>query len=253
MKNMSFTDQLLQILEFNLDFAILLRFSCLIAVTTSVLWIISNGYHAFVSRALGRIGLLLTGAIGVPIHEISHAVLAMAFGHKINRIVFFQFKQNEKTLGWVEHTYNKRNILSSIGVAFISLAPILLIPIIMQISFYVFELDSGESLGSLLYEWLYKAKTPDANILIYSFLLDAKITIFSLIKKPLLLIILGCVSIHSAPSRADIRVLAQDYKSLFGLCCIPTAVYILAFINDGFYLFEFFRGMVLCQGERMSV
>lgn len=133
---MNLLNQLFQLLEFNLDFDILFRFSCLIAATTSVLWLISNVYHRLVAQTFGRFGLLVTGAIGVPVHEISHAILAMMFGHKINRIVFFQFKQNEKTLGWVDHSYNRKNILSSIGVVFISLAPILVIPVIMQMSFF---------------------------------------------------------------------------------------------------------------------
>lgn len=243
---MNLLNQLFQLLEFNLDFDILFRFSCLIAATTSVLWLISNVYHRLVAQTFGRFGLLVTGAIGVPVHEISHAILAMMFGHKINRIVFFQFKQNEKTLGWVDHSYNRKNILSSIGVVFISLAPILVIPVIMQMSFFFFELGSGESLGSLLHDWLYQDKTPSVNLLISSFLTDTKITLFSLIENPLLFVILGCMSIHSSPSGADIKTVSQDYKSLFGLCCIPTAIYTLAFINNGFYLFMFFRGMVLC-------
>lgn len=243
---MNFFSQLSQLLQFNLDFNILFRFAFLIAAATSVIWLISNVYHRIVAQSFGRFGLLVTGAIGVPLHEVSHAVLAMIFGHKINRIVFFQFKQNEKTLGWVEHTYNKRNIYSSIGVVFISLAPILVIPVILQMSFAFFELESGESMGSLLYDWLYQDITPSLDLLIGSFLVDTKITLFSLIKNPLLFVVFGCISIHSAPSSADIKTVVQDYKSLFGLFCIPTVIYILAFINNGFYLFEFFRGMVLC-------
>lgn len=245
MQNMNFL-QLSQLLQFNLDFNILFRFVFLIAAATSVIWLISNVYHRIVAQSFGRFGLLVTGAIGVPVHEISHAVLAIIFGHKINRIVFFQFKQNEKTLGWVEHSYNKRNIYSSIGIVFVSLAPILVVPVILQVSFSYFELDSGGSMGSLLYDWLYQDKTPSVDLLFSSLLIDTKLTLISTIKNPLLFVVLGCISIHSAPSSADIKTVVQDYKSLFGLFCIPTVIYILAFINNGFYLFEFFRGMALC-------
>lgn len=66
-----------------------------------------------------------TGIIGTPIHELSHALFCLIFFHKIEEMKLFQIDEETGVLGYVNHTYNKKNIYHLIGNYFIGIAPII--------------------------------------------------------------------------------------------------------------------------------
>jgi hypothetical protein len=76
-------------------------------------------------RSLGSKSIMLTGVIGVPVHELSHAVAALVFRHNIMSIKLFQRPDAYGVMGYVEHSYNQNSIYQQVGNFFIGVAPIL--------------------------------------------------------------------------------------------------------------------------------
>ena len=66
-----------------------------------------------------------TGLIGTPIHELSHAFFCILFCHRITAIRLWSPHASGGNLGYVTHTYKKRNLWHQIGNFFIGVAPIL--------------------------------------------------------------------------------------------------------------------------------
>lgn len=72
---------------------------------------------------LGRPFQIITGCVGIPVHELSHAVAAILCGYRVKKVSLFNITETS-IMGQVQHEY-RRSIYSPVLNAFIGLAPLL--------------------------------------------------------------------------------------------------------------------------------
>lgn len=97
------------------------------ALLAALLYLLERLTLRMLVRSFGpRAAIYSTGWIGVPVHELSHAVTALAFGHRITSIDLFKPDGEDGTLGRVSHSYNAASKYQRLGNLFIGIAPLVL-------------------------------------------------------------------------------------------------------------------------------
>lgn len=87
----------------------------------------------------------LTGLIGVPVHELAHALVCLVFGMRITRMSFYQPNSATGTLGFVEYRYSPYSMGHAVGRALQGVAPLLAgatIVVLLLDSWGAFELPA---------------------------------------------------------------------------------------------------------------
>lgn len=76
----------------------------------------------------GFYGQVILGGIGVIIHELSHLIVAVLFGHHIQSVRLLHIPDahdaNDRGLGYVSHTWNDDSLYQKVGNVFIGVAPV---------------------------------------------------------------------------------------------------------------------------------
>jgi len=80
----------------------------------------------YLAHKLGWRAVLITGWLGVPVHELAHLITAKLFGHRIIAWKLFEPDPVSGTLGYVRHAYSRQNLWQVLGTLFIGLAPLAL-------------------------------------------------------------------------------------------------------------------------------
>lgn len=79
--------------------------------------------------------------VGTPIHELSHVIVAVMFGHKIEKISLINFSHDGR-LGYVIHRWNKGSLYQNIGLFFIAMAPLLSAIIILNMGSTLLDIST---------------------------------------------------------------------------------------------------------------
>ena len=178
----------------------------------------------YLSHNLGWRSVLVTGWLGVPVHELGHLVLAGLFAHRIIAWKLFEPDPVSGTLGYVRHAYSRRSLYQVLGNVFIAAGPLL---------------SGGLVLGALLY-WMLPADALTSlgrEALALGSLdrwwrqvWDMGLSFASLVWAhrtpwlPLQLYLAICVASHLCPSRADLTGALAGFCLLVGILAVVVAV-----------------------------
>ena len=178
-------------------------------------------YRMFASKTL----CYVLGVIGTPIHEISHAIMCLIFGHKITDMKLFQVDENDDKLGYVVHSFNPKNPYHQIGNYFIGVAPILVGTVVICILMYFMMPNAYIDVKSLIDEIVAVGKGSLSFGVIFDSLKLIGV-LFSHITEGIMwlafVLITACISMHMSLSGADIKG---------SLKAIPLIAIVLAIAN----------------------
>ncbi len=106
------------------------QFIFLFALTLLLGWLIQLINKNLLKNAWQLLGgktyLWLFGWLSIPVHELGHALFAVLFGHRIDRVVLFDPRATSGSHGQVRHSWNQNNIYHKVGNLFIGIGPIIL-------------------------------------------------------------------------------------------------------------------------------
>ena len=196
-----------------------------------------------------RVVCYATGLIGTPIHELSHALMCLIFFHKIEEIRLYRIS-DDGVLGYVNHSYNKKNIYQVSGNYLIGTAPIIVGSIIIYLLTIFLLKDAGLTINESVNTFVSSSISFMGFITLIKESLLAIFTSFSFSWMSLLYIfVVLCLALHINLSNADIK------GALLGL---PFFILLLVIINAVLYFIPFnvyepFLGVMFTGGSYLLV
>ena len=89
-----------------------------------VAWAARKTFMYFVGDSATAV-FYASSVVGTPVHELGHALMCIPFGHRITDMkLLMPPSRRSRTLGYVEHSYNRKNPWAVFGDLFISFGPI---------------------------------------------------------------------------------------------------------------------------------
>ncbi|MCM2282905.1 MAG: hypothetical protein NDI61_13780 [Bdellovibrionaceae bacterium] len=131
-----------------LQFALLIGGPALGGIALSWLARLTNSVYS--QFLFPRLGLLVFGTLGVPVHEFSHYLFCKIFGLKVQKVKWFDPKGRGGSHGAVVHSYDPWSVRHRIGHVFVGLAPALVGPALIGGGLWLIGLsNSMDSLRGL--------------------------------------------------------------------------------------------------------
>lgn len=205
-------------------------FTGIIILAGLLLGVLETQSNRNFQKSLGRNAIMVTGVIGTPIHELSHALMALIFGHQITAIKLFQRPDQDGVMGYVNHAYNAKNIYHQVGNFFIGIAPIfggLLVIIALM------GLLMPEVLGSFMVVVSQGMAVENLSMAAVTGIFTAYLELVKLIFSGdnlqnisfyLFLFVAICISSHISLSPADIKGAFKGLSFIFLIMLILNAV-----------------------------
>lgn len=218
---------------------------------------ISSAFTRQVCWAIGVRGYLLTfGWLGTAVHELSHAAIAVMFGHKIDEIKLFQIRSDSNRLGYVRLRYDKKSVYQRVGNLFIGVAPVFIGAIIIFLSAKILVPDIAGVISQS------RILTGDDGLLaVYFnsfFSIFGKLLYFKNFLNPkyyLFMYIFFCIGSSMTLSTADLKGAKNGFAVFVGVLFIINiyreVLYSFSYpywiINFTFFIYNLMAGILLLQ------
>jgi hypothetical protein len=171
---------------------------------------------------------LVTGWLGVPVHEVSHVVSCMVFMHDIEEVQLFTPNEADGTLGLVRHHAPAGNPWAEVGRFFIGVAPLvggalalfvvarLLLPADALTRLAAVDLGAAPHATASAWTGFSRGAAAAASLFRLGHLDEPRFWLF--------LYLTACIGSHLAPSRADLRGAARGAVALVAVLFVVNLV-----------------------------
>jgi len=146
---------------------------------TIILSKLNRETKSIVSYRFGSKSQVIIGSLGIIIHEASHLLVALLFGHHIVSMKLIKFpSSDDSSLGYVNHSWNQRNIYQRMGNLFIGIAPTFGCSLTMLLAYRIlFPISFNSALLAIKDENIQLFSFPDFSIVNYLIFLILAVTI----------------------------------------------------------------------------
>jgi len=235
----------------------ILKLSCLFSIGIIGTFIIFGLLIGWVEKEsnrtiqlrFGRKAVIITGVIGTTIHEFSHYVMCKLFRHKVQSIKWFSISENDdRELGYVSHSYNRKSIYQRVGNFFIGVAPIVVGTLILVGFFYILLPESFASIYNRINIKDYVMGIGNFNILslisiLYNNFILIISNLFSFVNLTsitfwIYLFIAISISTHMSLSKADLKNSVDGIFFIFLLSIIVSTIAIILKLNIDIILYN---------------
>ncbi|MEA3428033.1 MAG: M50 family metallopeptidase [Thermodesulfobacteriota bacterium] len=193
----------------------------LMIMLITILRFFHNRIQTKLYQLAGWKGIVITGSIGVFLHEMSHALTAILFCHKITEFKPYLFNRSSGSLGYVGHTWNNNSIYQQCGLFFIAIAPCVLGTLAVY-SLILFLVPNADQVIECFATVSLISQTSISNYLQSSVLISFQFLQqvfafqnFSSAKYWIFLFLAGSIIIHMVPSATDLRHAGYGLVILF--------------------------------------
>ena len=180
----------------------------------------------WIRSTVGNKGIYATALIGVPVHEMGHALMCVVFGHKVEQIKLVQFGAEDGTMGFVNHSYEPNNMFHRIGLFFIGIAPILMGVVVITLTLFF-------TLPETFHKWIEAVSASDEMSDILSTAGVLMTSLFSLenLSNPwfyLFMVLSVSIASHMSLSKSDIVGAGSGLISMYVIAVIFNLVFLSA-------------------------
>ncbi|MDO9529058.1 MAG: hypothetical protein Q7J27_07860 [Syntrophales bacterium] len=193
----------------------------LTVILMAILRFLSKHIMLMLYRLAGWKGVIITGWIGTFFHEMSHALTAVLFGHKITAFRPYVFDTSTGALGYVGHSWNSRSVYQRSGLFFIAISPCILGTIAVYF-LAVYLVPNAHQVVDYLagISWIPQSHIAHylwSVILSFPHFLGQLFALHNFVsfKYWVFLFIAGSLIIHMVPSTTDLRNAVQGMFILF--------------------------------------